>query len=101
MNVEIFKSNLAGKKYKIIINNNNTKKTIHIGQSGADDYTITKDKEQKERYINRHTARENWNKSGIKTAGFWSRYLTWNKPTITESIKDIETKFNIKIKKNF
>jgi len=101
MNVEISKSNLAGKKYKIIIIDGKTKKTIHIGQAGADDYTITKDKEQKDRYLNRHKKRENWTKNGIKSAGFWSRYLTWNKPSIIESIKDIEQKFNIKIKKNF
>jgi hypothetical protein len=41
---------------------------------------------------------ENWNDP--YTAGFWSRWVLWNKPTITESIKDIQKRFsNIKITK--
>jgi hypothetical protein len=34
---------------------------------------------------------ENWSKSRIETAGFWSRWLLWNKSTIKESYKDIKT----------
>ena len=38
------------------------KKTTHFGAKGYDDYTITKNKEQRARYIKRHTnARENHN----------------------------------------
>ena len=78
---------------------NGRKKTIHFGAKGMSDYTIHKDPERKQRYINRHKKRENWNKSGIKTAGFWSLHLLWNKPSLSASIKDIENKFNVKIKK--
>ena len=52
----------------------------------------------KNAYISRHRVNENWNKSGIKTAGFWSKHILWNKPTIQQSIKDTEKRFNIKIK---
>jgi len=31
------------------------------------------------------------------TKGFWSRWILWNKPTIDESINDIENRFGIKI----
>jgi hypothetical protein len=41
---------------------------------------------------------ENWTKSGLRTAGFLSRWILWNKPTILASIKDVEDRFNIKIK---
>jgi hypothetical protein len=34
-----------------------------------------------------------WGKSGIDTAGFWSRWLLWNKPTIKESYDDIKRRF--------
>ena len=101
MKVELYKSDKPDKKYKIVVLDGKTKKTIHIGQAGADDYTITKDLEQKDRYITRHRARENWNKSGIKTAGFWAYYLLWNKENITKSIKDIERKFNVEIFRKF
>jgi hypothetical protein len=49
------------------------------------------------RYENRHKKRENWKKSGIKTAGFWSKWILWNKPSLNRSIKDTEERFNIKI----
>jgi hypothetical protein len=48
--------------------------------------------------MKRHRLRENWSKSGIKTAGFWSRWLLWNKPTLDESIRDIEKRFHVIIK---
>ena len=49
------------------------------------------DEERKKKYLARHKARENWTKSGLDTAGFWSRWLTWNKSSISASIKDIES----------
>ena len=52
---------------------------------------------ERQNYIARHKVRENWNKSGIHTAGFWSRWILWNKPTLQESINDVEKRFNIKI----
>ena len=52
-----------------------------------------KDKDRKQRYIDRHKKNENWGKSGIDTAGWWSFYLLWNKPTIKESYNDIKTRF--------
>ena len=70
---------------------------IYFGANGYSDYTKHKDKERLERYIGRHKHNENWGKDGIKTAGFWSRWLLWNKPTIKKSVKDVERRFNIKI----
>ena len=66
---------------------------VHFGAKGYQDFTIHKDEDRKHRYINRHQARENWGKSGIDTAGFWSRFLLWNKSTIRESYNDIKKRF--------
>ena len=63
------------------------KKRIHFGQAGASDYLQHKDDERKDRYINRHKKVEDWN--NFNTAGFWSRWLTWEKPTLTEAVKKI------------
>jgi hypothetical protein len=93
------KSTNTNKKYMVKFVNPNTKRnnTIHFGQAGADDYTITKNPIQKDRYILRHSGMgENW-ESGIYTRGFWSRWLLWNKPNIISSIRDIEKQFKIKI----
>jgi len=94
---ELSKSDREGKKYKVKINEKDTTKTIHFGAKGMSDYTKHKDPKRKENYTARHAKRENWNKSGLDTAGFWSKNLLWNKPTITDSIKDIEKRFNVNI----
>lgn len=72
-------------------------KTIHFGDSTMEDYTIHKDSQRQKNYVSRHHKRENWTKSGIQTAGFWSYWLLWNKPSLKASIRDIEKRFKIKI----
>jgi hypothetical protein len=84
--IYLLKSQKPDKKFKVLVG----LKTIHFGSKGMSDYTLNKDPQRKHLYIKRHRRRENWNKSGIQTAGFWSRWLLWNKPTLDESIKDIE-----------
>lgn len=102
MDIKLKRSNKPDKKFMVIIDN----KTIHFGSKGMKDFTIysKENKEEAEKrkklYINRHKKRENWTKSGIKTAGFWSKHLNWNKKTLIDSIKDTEKRFNIKINNN-
>jgi hypothetical protein len=69
-------------------------KKFIFGQAGYSDFTIHKDEERKLRYIKRHNS-ENWSKSGINSAGFWSKHLLWNLPTISSSYQDIKKRFNI------
>ncbi len=68
-------------------------KHIYFGAVGYSDFTIHKDPDRKQRYINRHEKNENWTKSCIDSAGFWSRWLLWNKPTIKASYQDIKKRF--------
>ncbi len=70
-------------------------KVISFGANGYSDYTIHKDPERMQRYLKRHTVREDWN--DLNKAGTWSRFILWNKPTLEESIKDMEKRFKIKI----
>lgn len=87
-----YPSDKPNKKYFIITDDN---KKIYFGQAGASDMSIHKDEARKQLYINRHRKREEhlWNKSGINTPSFWSRFLLWNKPTIKESYQDIKNRF--------
>jgi hypothetical protein len=87
-----YKSDKPGKKYYIITNSG---KKVYFGQASASDFTHHRDEQRKQRYIDRHKSNETWSKSGIDTAGFWSRWLLWNKPTIKESYENIKTKFHI------
>lgn len=82
-------------KYEVTLLNTETgrNKTIKFGQAGADDFTITKDKEQKDRYIQRHEKREDWTKSGVATSGFWAKHLLWHLPSIKASLADTKKKY--------
>mgnify|MGYP003678933186 CR=1 FL=1 len=95
MKVTISNSTNPKKKLMAIFTNDDGKKvkTSHFGQAGADDYTITKDKEQRTRYRNRH--KKDLDTNDYKKAGYLSWYLLWNKPTLTESIKDYKKRFNL------
>ena len=98
MEVVITKSKKHDKKYDARIDGT---KTVSFGQKGASDFTKHKNTDRKERYIDRHKKNEDWNKSGAKTAGFYSKHVLWNKPTLKESIDDINKRFkhlNIKMK---
>lgn len=86
------KSDNKQKKYKI-----SNGKTINFGAKGYTDFTINKNPKKKSQYIARHKVRENWTKSGIDTAGFWAKHILWSKPSLSESIKSAEKRFNINI----
>jgi len=57
-------------------------KVVRFGRKGFSDYTLHKDPERMKRYLTRHRRRENWTRSGAKTAGFWSRWLLWSSPSL-------------------
>ena len=93
-----YKSDKPDKKYFIITS---TGKKIYFGQAGYNDYTIYYSKEGKDKadkmkkaYIARHSKMgENWGKSGIDSAGWWSRWYLWNLPTKAASYNDIKKRF--------
>jgi hypothetical protein len=92
---EIVTSEKPDKKLKaIFITDSGRTKTIHFGAKGMDDYTITKDKEQRERYVKRHSANENFNKPD--TAGALSRHILWGDSTSrTQNIASFKKRFNL------
>jgi len=107
--VIIQKSTNKNKKFMANVNG----KLIHFGAAGYEDYLQHNNEKRRERYIKRHQPsttsrvdignkscrhekRENWNDP--TTAGFWSRWLLWNKETIDESMRDINKRFNLNVK---
>ena len=86
------KINQSQKKYDAYVEG----KKVSFGATGYSDFTQHKDEERKQRYIDRHKKKENWN--DITTAGALSKHLLWNKPTLKESITATEKKFNLDIK---
>ena len=99
MEIIIKKSTNINKKFDAVIDG---KKKISFGQAGASDFTKHKDKDRKDRYIDRHRKNEKWGKDGVETAGFYSKHVLWNKPTIEASVNDLNKKYkgiNFKYKK--
>ena len=95
--IVISKSNKKDKKYDARIDG---KRTVSFGSAQHSDFTKHKDPERKQRYIDRHKKNENW--SDPTTAGYLSRWILWAKPTIEESIKDLNKRnknVNFKLKK--
>ena len=96
MYVSIGASTSQSKKMVAVFYDEAKKKvrTTHFGAVGYNDYTITGDLQAKMNYIARHKERENWN--DYMTAGSLSRWILWNRPTITASIEDYMRKFKLK-----
>jgi len=104
--VKLYESPLKTKKYMVIFYDDkreenkmgspphNPFKRVHFGAKGMSDFTIHKDEERKERYLNRHRAREDWNDP--YTAGALSRWVLWNKPTLKASWNDYKKRFGFK-----
>ena len=83
------------KKLKAVFESDSGRtKTIHFGAKNMDDYTITKDKEQRARYLARHKANEQWSKPD--TAGSLSKHILWGETTSRQqNISSFKKKFNL------
>ena len=96
MYVNITKSTRQGKKMVAVFYDEAKKKvkTTHFGAVGYDDYTTHSDLQRKMNYIARHKERESWN--DYMSSGSLSRWILWNKPTLSESIKDYMSRFRLR-----
>ena len=91
----VLPSNSKTKKYvaTFMLKSGKEKKTS-FGAKGYDDYTIKKDKEQRDRYRKRH-------EKDLKTgdpmrAGYLSFHLLWgNSTSLKQNIKDYKKRFKL------
>lgn len=91
---KLIKSPIAGKKWRVILP---TGKHVDFGAEGYQDFTMHKDPERMRKYIVRHQKRENWTKSGVGTAGFWSRWILWSDPSFAGAVHKTERVIGNKI----
>jgi hypothetical protein len=95
MKMVIKKSDKPGKKLVAVFTKDNgrTKKT-YFGAAGMDDYTITKDKERRRLYRERH--KKDLATKDPTRAGFLSYYILWGDSTSRqENIKNYKKRFNL------
>jgi hypothetical protein len=92
----LHKSDKPDKKYYVEFEGDGgrTKRT-YFGAAGMKDYTrhTPADRDQrKQNYLTRHKATEDWNDP--TSAGALSRWILWNKTTVSASLKDYKRRFN-------
>ena len=94
--IEIKKSTRENKKLMAILTyDDGSVKRVHFGAEGYEDYTTSKDKEQRSRYLLRHRKNENWNVPD--TAASLSRWILWGETTSRkENIRLFKKRFNLK-----
>ena len=93
MKVKLNKSPKTTKKYRITFPDG---KFVDFGGAGYSDYTIHKDPKRMRRYLARHGRMgETWSKNGLYTAGFWSRWLLWSKPSMPEAKRLLSSRFGL------
>ena len=96
-NILIKRSSKPGKKYDAVFDDG---KVVSFGALGYSDY-VTYDgrneeekDQQKRNYLLRHAENgEDWGGNGIRTAGWWSRWLLWNQRGLKNSVQDINKRF--------
>lgn len=92
--LSISDSSKPDKKLMAIFDNDGRKKTVHFGAKGMDDYTITKSKEQRDRYRTRHA--KDLTTQDPTRAGFLSYYILWGDSTSRASnISSYKKRFNL------
>lgn len=89
------KSNKPDKKLMAIFTKDNGRtKTTHFGAANMDDYTLTKDKEQRKRYRERH--KKDLSTGDYTRAGYLSYYILWgNSTSRKENIAAYKRRFNL------
>ena len=118
MRVRIIRSPDSKKKFRAILEDG---RTVDFGASGYSDYTKHKNPSRMRSYVLRHGGRvpgrtlaerdprkiqsmmldvtvsdkEDWKKSGIDGAGFWSRWYLWGHPSFEGAKKIIAKKFGL------
>jgi hypothetical protein len=92
--LKIGKSDKPDKKLMATFETEGRTKTTHFGSKGMDDYTLTKDKEQRDRYRQRH--KKDLDTKDPTRAGYLSWFILWGDSTkMKENIKTFKNKFNL------
>ena len=92
--MKVIKSPKTDKKWRAVFSIDGKEKTTDFGQAGAEDYTIHKNKERRERYRARH-------QKDLKTkdptrAGHLSFYILWGDSTsLRKNITDYKKRFDL------
>ena len=118
MKVALIKSPSPKHQYRVVFADG---KHVDFGGAGYSDYTLHRNPARMRAYVKRHggvipkyvrlernpseihrlmarvdtSTKENWQMSGVRTAGFWSRWLLWSYPSMGLARKFMTHRFGI------
>ena len=97
MKVLLFNSPKKDKKYRAVFydDDNNKLKHSDFGAKGMSDFTIHKNEERKQRYLNRFSKLIEKDKDDPTKPITLSTMVLWNKPTLKASWLDYKKHFNL------
>jgi hypothetical protein len=92
--LSIVKSPNPAKKWRATFEKDDgRKKTTDFGAQGMQDYTLSKDAEQAERYRTRHA--KDLKTNDPTRAGYLSYYILWAGPSFRANVAAFKNKFNL------
>ena len=91
----LYKSDKKDKKYVMVMPS--FKHKHYFGQNNYRDFTLMNDKNKRDAVKSAYLKRHSKDPKGIHQPSTLSDMILWNKPTINESIKDYEKKYNVKV----
>ena len=92
--VSIVRSPKEGKKWRATFEKDDgRRKSTDFGSAGADDYTISKDAAQAERYRTRHA--KDLETNDPTRAGYLSYYILWASPSFRANVRAFKNKFGL------
>jgi hypothetical protein len=121
MRVVVRESPRSDKKFRASVYDRGKVDVVDFGGAGYSDYTLHGDAFRMRRYVVRHGGKvpvrllsstskeevdkkmlrvmysdtESWGIRGIRSAGFWSRWLLWSFPDKRDAARFIEKKFGV------
>lgn len=89
--ISVIRSQSPNKKWTAIFDDG---KRVSFGYKGMDDYTITKNKEQRDRYRKRH--KKDLETGDPRRPGYLSYYLLWgDSPDLQTNIANYKRRFSV------
>jgi hypothetical protein len=87
-------SGRKNKRLKVVVRDYIRKKTIHFGAKDGQTYIDHKNDEKRDNWIARHSEiNTDW--EDPFTAGFWSRWVLWEKKSLSAALKNVVKKHKI------
>lgn len=94
MKVSLKPSDRADKEWMVTIKQPNKRVTLYFSQRGASSYVHHRSIKKRREWLAQHKNKD-FTISGVEDPRWWSRWLLWNKFSISAAKKDINERFGI------